>query len=267
MITVEQFETAVKSMSDYPGLVAMFGGNPCVHPHFPELAEILARHRPKALRGLWTNNVNGHGAICEQFFDPRQCNINVHLDARAAKEIEETWPSAKGHIKGLNHDCSHSPPFVAMQDVIASEGTRWQLISECDINQRWSAMIGVFRGELRGYFCEIAGAQAMLHQHEPDYPDTGVEVTPHWWKQHGANFYKQVDYHCHRCGIPMRGKGTLATNGDKEQVSVTHLNIYVPKTRGREVQTVVHVGQLGGTVPHATDYLPNFKYHDDNTTS
>jgi len=63
-----------------------------------------------------------------------------------------------------------------MEDMTDDE--RWGLIGNCDINQYWSAIICVFRGELRGYFCEIAGAQAILHENEPSYPDLGASVVP-----------------------------------------------------------------------------------------
>jgi hypothetical protein len=90
-----------------------------------------------------------------------------------------------------------------MKDLGIPKEKRWELISNCDINKYWSAMIGVFRGQVRGWFCEIAGAQSILHQDDPckmcngegiiargetapicnacegtgkDYPDTGIPI-------------------------------------------------------------------------------------------
>lgn len=274
MITIEQYEQAVKSMQGYPGVIAMFGGNPCLHPDFEELCEIARAYIPYRQRGIWTNNLFGRGKVCRATFNPAMSNFNVHLDQEAAAEFRRDWPETKSMLKGLNHDCSHSPMFVAMKDLdklpfpdgtrqANTEENRWELISNCDINQKWSAMIGVFRGELRGWFCEIAGSQSMLHQNDPNYPDTGLPVVPGWWKRPPEDFYDQVRKHCHECGAPCRGIGDLAVNGTREQVSLTHLEIYKPKQRDREVELVHSVDQLGRNVPHVTDYLANYRYQGE----
>jgi hypothetical protein len=105
-----------------------------------------------------------------------------------------------------------------------TEENRYELISRCDINQHWSAMLGMFRGELRAWFCEIAGAQSILHQDEEDYPDTGLDPTIRyapslsrlgketaaWWELSMDHYVNQVRKHCHECGVPLRGEGELA---------------------------------------------------------
>ena len=135
---------------------------------------------------------------------------------------------------------------------------RLRMIGNCDVNQNWSAMIGVFRGQLRAWFCELAGAQSILHQNNPDYPDTGLPVTPGWWNHPMAAYTEQVKKHCHECGIPLRGWGDLAVGGTTEQVSETHKDIYQPKRKDRLVQLVTHTDQLKmGALPKATDYIQN----------
>jgi len=259
MITPSQFEQAVLSLKEYWGVVGMFGGNPATHPQFELLCSILARHIPKEQRGLWCNNPRGKGKIMRETFNPAVSNLNVHLDHEAYKEFKQDWPEC-GPV-GLTTDSRHSPPFVAMKDVIAEEEERWRLISDCDINKHWSAMIGVFRGEPRAWFCEIAGAQAMLHQHEPDYPDTGLRVEPFWWKRQMHEFAHQVRKHCHECSVPLRGYGELARASDEfgvEQTSVTHQDIYRPKHQHRRVEVVTELVQLGmGKLNKFTHYLQN----------
>lgn len=257
-ITPDQFDEACLSMEGYPGVIAMFGGNPCLHPHFHELCDIMRKRIPFNQRGIWTNKLLGKGKVCRHTFNPAMSNFNLHLDTAAAEEFRQDWPEAI-HLKGLTHDCRHSPPWVAIRDVISDEDVMWEKIGTCDINQRWSAMIGVFRGQLRGWFCEIAGAQSILHQEDPDYPDTGLVVKPGWWRQGMEMFEPQIRKHCPECGIPLRAVGTLAVNGEKEQVSETHANIFRPKRKGRPVEIVRELHQLGGTVAHATDYLANYK--------
>lgn len=294
-ISLLQFEQAVLSLKDYYGVVGVFGGNPALHPQFEGLCEILAQHIPFEQRGLWCNNPVGKTAIMRKTFDPSVSNLNVHLDGDAYQDFVTGWPECKP--VGLYQDSRHSPCYVAMKDVLKkpckgcvycnAHGTAWEddtecdgsgmvydidraheLISNCDINQHWSAMIGVFRGELRAWFCEIAGAQAMLHQWEPDYPDTGAEVIGRaeqqraWWEWPMSMFRDQVRKHCHDCGVPLRGFGELAQIADEvgvEQVSATHEGIYRPKRKGRRVELVLVPKQLGERLPSTINYLGNSK--------
>lgn len=321
-ISLLQFEQAVLSLKGYYGVVGVFGGNPALHPQFEGLCAILTEHIPFEQRGLWCNNPVGKTAIMRKTFDPSVSNLNVHLDSAAYEDFVTGWPECKP--VGLHQDSRHSPCYVAMKDVLKVKrvvhadggdchGTPlvngkcpkcgihpdmqstgiWpfydidrahELISNCDINQHWSAMMGVFRGELRAWFCEIAGAQAMLHQWEPDYPDTGLLVAPNrsyaidttteankewrtcrpgqWWELPMEEFAHQVRKHCHDCGVPLRGFGELAQmNNDVgvEQVSATHEGIYRPKRKGRRVELVLVPKQLGERLPSTINYLGNSK--------
>lgn len=236
-ISLELFEQAVVSLSDYFGVVGIFGGNPALHPKFDVLCEILRKHIPYERRGLWCNHPKGWGKAMAETFCPGVSNLNVHLDKEAYDEFKRDWPQSMPF--GLEKDSRHAPVYVAMKDVIADESERWSLISNCDINKNWSSMVGVFRGSLRAWFCEIAGAQSILHQYEPDYPDTGIHVTPGWWRESMTRYAEQVRLHCHSCGVPLRGHGSLAMGeGGVEQVSAAHKEIYRPKRVGREVQFV-----------------------------
>lgn len=264
MMTLEQFEQACQSLSGYFGVVGIFGGNPCLHPQFDRICEILREYVPRERRGLWSNNLNGWGAVCRATFNPAVSNLNVHLDKRAYDEMRRDWPEAKPF--GLDSDSRHWSPYVAMIDLDElpfpdgtkrpnTEANRWELIGQCDVNQNWSAMICVFRGELRGYFCEIAAAQAILHQYEPDYPDLGLPVTPQWWAQGMDAFEQQARFHCHGCGVPLRGFGELAIGGATEQVSTLHESIYKPKKKDRPVQLIQLESELRSTEAPATHYM------------
>lgn len=259
------FEQAVLSLKGYWGVVGVFGGNPALHPTFDTLCEILRKYIPFEQRGLWCNNPMGKGRIMRNTFYPAVSNLNVHLDHKAYDEFKRDWPEC--HPVGLHTDSRHSPPFVAMKDVIEDEDTRWDLIADCDINKHWSAMIGLFRGQLRAWFCEIAGAQSILHQDEPDYPDTGLDPVEHqllgrqWWEAPMVFFSEQVRKHCHECGIPLRGYGELAQStapSSKEQTSQTHYLRYRTKRTGRPVEMVTQLQQLEmGRLSRMTDYIKN----------
>lgn len=287
MMTPEQFEEVCKAVKGYFGVVGVFGGNPCLSPHFADICKIMRGQIPWEQRGLWSNHPRGKGSHCRVTFNPRYSNLNVHLVRDAYDEFSRDWPECVPFLKGLDPDwpeaksitnrdersrrvgdARHSPPWVAMQDVDVlpdgnggtmenTEENRWKLIAGCDVNQLWSSLFGVFRGELRFWFCELAAAQAMLHQNDPNWPDTGLPVTPGVWNQPMSAFEHQARFHCHRCGIPLRGYGELAIGGTTEQVSESHADIYKPKSKGREVQLVTLQSQLGKPLERATDYIQN----------
>jgi len=289
MMTAGQFERAVLSLKGYFGVFGVFGGNPAVSPHFDDMCWILREHVPKEQRGLWCNHPKGHIQAIRETFNPKVSNLNVHLVREAYDAFAEGWPECKRFLKGLDPawpeaeamkrdkkeyahrvgDARHTPPFVAMQDLDKlpfpngelkpnTEENRWDLIADCDINRHWSAIICSFRGELRGYFCEIAGAQAMLHQHEPDYPDLGLPIEEGWWQRPMTDFAAQARLHCHACGIPIRSAGELAVGGTTEKVSQAHASIFKPKKSGRGVELVQLSTQLSEKqVTRVTDYIEN----------
>lgn len=258
-MTPGQFKRAIDSLEGYFGVVGIFGGNPALHPQFDEICEILRNSWvPMEQRGLWCNKPFGKGWVMRKTFNPAVSNLNVHLDQAAYDEFAADWPECKKYLKGHDTDSQHSTGWVAMQDVVEDESERWELISNCDINREWSAYISTFRGELRAWFCEIAGAQARMHQDNPDYPDTGVAVVPGWWKASMHEFASQVRHHCHACGYPLRAKGQKAVNGEFEQVSKTHADLYLPKIKGREVRLVQTREELHEqALPRMTAYIEN----------
>src|SRR5678815_4447941 len=74
LMTLENFEIAVKSLRNYSGVVGVFGGNPTMHPQFAQICQILSEHIPWDHRGLWSNNLMGHGKLCRETFNPAVSN-------------------------------------------------------------------------------------------------------------------------------------------------------------------------------------------------
>lgn len=265
MMTPEQFEQAVDSLDSYWGVYGVFGGNSCLSPYFEDYCRILRAKVPWEQRGLWSNHPRGKGKVCAITFNPAVSNLNTHMSKEAHDEFARDWPESKPYLKGLGEDSLHGAPFVAMKDVIADEGERWELISKCDVNQFWSALVGVVPGRgLRAYFCELAYAQAALHAENPDWdgtgqpmPDAGLPVEPGWWRKPMEAFESQVRLHCHSCGIAMRRPGQLAINGDHEEFSEVHRFIARPKAKGRRVEMVESIGIIERPERPATEYLPN----------
>jgi len=268
MISLEQFEAACISVKDYFGVIGIFGGNPVLHPEFDDLCNILKKYIPFERRGIWCNNPKGKVETLRKTFNPAVSNINVHLDGVAAKEFMSGWPEVTPFIKGIDSDSLHSSPYVALKDVIPDESKRWELISACDVNQYWSAMICVVRGKLVGFFCEIAGAQAMLIQDQADYPNLGHEVIPGWWNKGIDDFRDQVEFHCHRCGIPLKHRGDFAINGTQEYVSKEFFSIYKPKIKRRQVTMIRSLDDSQHLrLNRVTEYIKNSKAAKDEPPS
>lgn len=310
-MTPDQFDIACQSLKGYEHIVGILGGCPTISPYFKDYCKILRSYFPKEKCGLWANHPMGHGAECRITFSEKYSNLNVHLDHEAYDEFKRDWPESMPF--GLNVDSRHSPCYVAMKDVLKKicqkchgegqgrwdhdtgcelpiikcdacngnghvydESAAYDLISKCDINQRWSAGIGVFRGQLRAFFCEIAMAQSIYHQDDPDYPDTGLDPTidhqmerrtdgkpsatinnpVKWWQLGMKSFAHQVRKHCHECSVPLRGYGSLAQSEDGvEQISEIHAAGYLPKRKGRRVELVQVMDQLKSKNLKVTEYL------------
>lgn len=249
-MTLENFELACQSLKDYFGLIGIFGGNPAMHPKFPQICEILRSYFPKEKCGIWSNNPFGHATIMRQTFNPAMSNLNVHLKREAYDAFKRGWPES--HPFGLEQDSRHSPVHGELVSLIPETTSQWDMISNCDINRHWSAMIGQFRGAARGWFCEVAGGQAMLRQDDPEYPDTGVPITcSHcngkgivtdetegviqcptcsgvaWWQQPMQAFKHQVSQHCSNCLVPLRGVGHLAVKDRTTTVTESYADLTV----------------------------------------
>lgn len=262
MMTPDQFLQAVLTLRDHTCVVGIFGGNPCISPFFEEICGILRDVIPFERRGLWSNNLLGKGKIVRETFNPAVSNCNVHGDIRAWIEFSDEWPAIMvtrdPNLKGLAIDSMHGAPFVAMRDVGLSMSDIYERASRCEVNQRWSPIVGVFRGNLRAWVCELMYAQAIIHENDPDWPDTGMPVVDDWWDHPMEWFAEQVRFHCQRCGMPLNSVGQGAITGTREQVSKTHVDWFKPKVPGRPVELVTSLEQLTvDGVKRCTDYIEN----------
>ena len=255
MISPEVFEVAVESLKGYFGVVGIFGGNPAIHPQFEYLCEILRKHIPREQCGLWCNNPLGKGKAMRLTFNPSISNLNCHMKPEAFSEFKRDWPESCPF--GLAGDSSHSPVHVSMEKLVPSEEERWNLISDCDINKHWSAMICQFRDEPRAFFCEVAGGQAVLNQFNPDYPDTGVKVDAEWWKQPMKHFEDQVLTHCHQCSVPLRLKGSLAQTDSVTQISEEYSHLKLKGSGKQLIQLNTPEDVDSKRVSKVTHYMQN----------
>ncbi len=198
----DNFRLAVKSLEGYPGIIAIIGGNPTMHRNFREICEIFVEEVPdKNQRGLWTNNVFKHEAIAEDVFGV--LNLNPHGEARGIKSLGRLKSLSDRTVWYHENSSSHSPLLTAGKDLF-NEEEMWRRISECDINQNWSATIIPNKGVLRAYFCEVAGSFDLTR-----CTDHGIELYPGWWRKHISEFRDQVVRFCPGCGVPARLQGHM----------------------------------------------------------
>ena len=106
--------------------------------------------------------------------------------------------------------------------------------------------------------------KAMLMQDQADYPNLGHEVTPGWWNKGIDDFRDQVDFHCHRCGIPLKHRGDFAINGTQEYVSKEFSPIYKPKIKRRQVTLIRSLDDSQHLrLNRVTEYIKNSKAAKD----
>lgn len=205
-MTLDCFREAVRSCEGWPGVVALFGGNPCSHSRFPEICEIMREEIPdQRRRGLWTNNLLKHGQVCrDTFFPAGRFNCNAHMDEDAAAEIDK-WLPGKLIKTSRNRASWHSPIMLDYRDYGIEESEWVALRERCDINRNWSAAIMQRDGRPYAYFCEVAGAWDGVRGE-----NNGILAVPGWWKFGMDGFGDQVRKCCDRgCGVPLKGKGHL----------------------------------------------------------
>lgn len=247
-MSLECFEEAVVCLKTWPGIVALFGGNPCSHPQFGDLCYILTRYIPQNRRGLWSNNLLGHGAVCHSTFYPEgRFNLNAHASPKAAAYMDEWLP---GCVIPSSRDAAawHSPILISHTDFGLSE-SEWVAAREsCDINQKWSAAIVERSGRPYAYFCEVAAALDGIRGE-----NHGMPAVPGWWRDPMYLYQKQVEQCCDRgCGVPLKQLGHLDTS-ETYDVSTQ----FIPLTAVSKAKSVsiAHQLQLDRPVVEATDYM------------
>lgn len=242
----ENFRVALRSLRGYRGTIAVIGGNPCMHPKFEELCRIIEEEVPnKEQRGLWTNNVFKYHELAGKVFG--KFNLNPHGDSRGIESLQRL-KKVRPEIDWWGGNSMHSPLLTATKDLF-DEQQMWEKISQCDVNQEWSASITENKGKLRVYFCEIAAAFDLANG-----TDRGHEVTEGWWRKSVTDFSDQVKEFCPQCGVPARLEG----NRDNEEIDTyTHSNEHlVEKSRSkkRKVIKITNLNEAKQATRKVVDY-------------
>lgn len=203
--------------------------------------EIPQQHR----RGLWSNNLMGHGKVVRDTFWPKgRFNLNAHANPEAANEIDRWLPGRL--IRSSRDNASwHSPVMLDYRDYGITESEWIEARENCDINTRWSSAIVERNGKPFAYFCEVAAAMDGVRGE-----NHGIPAMPGWWAKKMPEFEHQVKECCDRgCGVPLKGLGSLDRD-DTYDISPS----MVPLTIGRRATTRVHESRPS-QIRVATDYI------------
>lgn len=214
-------EEALQSLEGWPGIVGMFGGNPCTHPQFQEMCGLWEKYVPVRQRGLWTNNLMGKGFVASMTFvdGVSRFNFNVHTNGKAADEMRRFFPKTKVH--GEHKQSVHGALLGFHGDYGVNDNDWYEARERCDINQKWSA--GIYAREamkkkmpIAGeqmqsceqkpfvYFCEVAGAIDGVTGE-----NNGLPAVKDWWQKPIGDFSRQIDRCCDRnCVVPLKYKGS-----------------------------------------------------------
>lgn len=244
-MSLDVFRDAVQSLKDWPGVIALFGGNPCSHPKFDDICAILEHEVPKQRqRGLWTNNLLGKGEIARRTFWPHgRFNLNLHENSKAADEMRQWLPGIR--LVGESKSSWHSPILMDYRDYGLSEQEWHKARESCDINQKWSASIVERDGRALAWFCEVASAIDGVTG-----KNHGVEAVPGWWKLPMMYFHEQVRKCCDAgCGVPLRRKGSL--DKDEQYDISSSWASRIPQQQ--KVAVKLHLG-LPEATEETTDY-------------
>jgi hypothetical protein len=244
------FRLALRSLAGWPGIRGVFGGNPTMHPQFPDLMRILEEEVPnQAQRGIWTNDLRLHGPLIRRVFFPRgRFNLNAHANPGAAAVMDQYLPG-KVIPTSRTRASWHGPILLDWRDLGLTFEEWVQARESCDINRSWSAAIFERDGAPFAYFCEVAGALDGLRGE-----NHGIPAVPGWWKNRMDGFGDQVTACCDAgCGVPLRRLGHLDTDATYDY-SASFIPLIGGRLRSPRINGVLHTELEAPATDRPTDY-------------
>lgn len=180
------FEKVIQSLEEWKGIIGIIGGEPLLHPKFPEICEIMRKYFPKTKYQLFTShkeNFKKYKPILDETFE--YFAYNEHNDAQ--KEL-----------------CKFQPLTIAIGEVIKNEKLKAQLIDDCWVQKKWCPAVN----NKGGFFCEVAAALDVIL----DGPG-GYDINDkNWWKKAPEAFKDQADRYCNLCGMAIPIERELIKN-------------------------------------------------------
>ncbi len=234
-LTFDEFKKAIDSVVGYAQLshaiVGFMGGEPTLHPQFPEFCEYALSKIPRRHLGLWstfpdTPKHRGYADLIVRTFGVVLLNDHSRDDIKHAPVLmasEEYFrkPCAdcngNGDITvGLNDDAQNvACPTCEGKGTVTDDATLFAAVDHCWVQESWSASIN----EKGAFFCEVAAALDSLFGGPGGWP-----VEPDWWKKTPKDFQAQMDWACRKCGAALPLTRIRNSQDPKDDVSQGNLD-------------------------------------------
>jgi hypothetical protein len=195
---LETFKKAVDSMEGFPGIVGIMGGEPTLHPQFPEMLEYyeskIDEPRPAAFVGDPTPSFREYGRTVK-YMRGRKRGLWSAMGPGYYKnfeQIQDVFP-----YQNLNdHQTinTHQAILVTRKELGIPDKEWIKLRDNCWIQNIWSASITP-KG---AFFCEVAGALDTLFNGPGGWP-----IEPGWWKRKPSDFGDQLNW-CEMCSVALK---------------------------------------------------------------
>jgi len=296
-MTLDEFRKACEGNRDFPTksapcpqgrrkVVGLIGGEPTMHPQFPEIVDIMCEVIPDVRhRGLWTSrnwkeyNHPVYGAVAphvirligEKHGGDTRGPSSRHRGGFLNWNMHEAYANArKLPVPAYRkQECfsNHQPILVAISDVVKqgnlTEKRMWELISQCWVQREWSSSTNPGGS----YFCEVAGSLAHLYD---DYEHAKTLGDPKWWEgkiefvedergilQPTGPFAEQIKKWCTQCGacLPLKGR----RDGDEiDDVSDHHREklVQISSPRVNKGKVEVYNGEQYDETNHSDGWNP-----------
>lgn len=234
------FKQAIDSLEDWvkqwpQGIVGFMGGEPLLHPEFPQFCEYALTKIPRDRLGLWSvfpttakKFYNYREIICRTFANillndhSRDDIYHAPILVAAEEVIRKVCPTCNGTGR---RDVDVSGQKVAMKmdvpcNVCEGKGTVpdtdeiFLRTERCWIQESWSAAINP-KG---AWFCEVAASLSDLF----DGP-MGWDVKGGWWKKTPMDFTEQRRWACMKCGAALPLARRRISQDPKDDVSPGNL--------------------------------------------
>jgi len=250
-MTPGNFRKAVRSLRDFPGTLAIIGGNPTMHRDFEALCEILVEEIPeKERRGLWTSHAYKHTDLAIEVFGV--FNLNPHGDPKSVESLSDLYTRSEGVRNLYEGHSQHAPLLAAIKDIYGEE-EMWERIAACDVNQNWSASVTQVRGELRAYFCEVAAAFDVARG-----TDNGHEVVEGWWRRPITDYADQIKHFCPGCGAAARLAPTRDAD-DLDTYTASNQDLVERSLRRKRKVQLLDIEEARTTASPITTYNPEYQ--------